>query len=209
MEHLQTKNSDPQQYLVNYKESMIKDMGFLSYINNADLIADVTNFDDAFFKKYLTYGSILNNPIPSLLYLHANLIMLHLTKNTVFVVNDQLYDTLLQDEEIVSIIETHIEMISHLPMYVMSNTLKDYSGESDEPCNFNDIGLSWINLLKIPHFIDICIQHLLQNNLIDFNKKYPKNFNDYIFKGKNLSAYINQDSLWFVTIQLQAQNDVS
>ena len=76
MEHLQTKSNVPQHYVIDYKQSHIKDMGFLSYINNADLIADVDNFDDEFFKKYLTYGSILNHPIPSLLHLHANLILL-------------------------------------------------------------------------------------------------------------------------------------
>lgn len=209
MDHLQVKNTNPNHYMIDYEKSVLKGMGFLSYINNADLISNVKNFDADFVYQYLTYNSILSKNIPSLLHIHANLIMFHLTGDSMFVPELFDYEQLISDPKITNIINHHIELLSHIPSFILGNTLKDIELENEEDYNFSAVGLSWILLLSLPNFMDICITIMIQKNIIKLDKKYPRNFNDYIFKGKNLSAYIDTDSLYFVTLLLQAQTNVS
>lgn len=209
MDHLQVKNKNPNHYLIDYEKSILKGMGFLSYINNADLISNIINFDADIVYQYITYGSILSKNIPSLLHIHANLIMFQLTGDSMFTPEEFDYDQLLSDPKIMNIINEHIDLLTNIPSFILGNTVKNTELESDNDYNFSNVGLSWILLLSLPNFMDVCLSFMIQKGLINIDKKYPRNFNDYIFKGKNLTAYIDTNSLYYTTLMLQAQTYVS
>ena len=221
LHHLATKDTDPVLFHIDYRNSSIKSNGFLSFIVNADLNFHLSNIDDDIIIHFLHMNNIFSKP-NQLTLIHANMIMYLLTDGAgCFAYDPSHYDftALLRDDNVIQLLVEHMELLSSIPAFIINNLLQEartkepVTEEEDddkgggEPFNFNTIGKSWVNLLQLPMFLDIFLSEYMPKT----NKTQipPTNFNDYIFKGKNLTAFICRDSYYFVTSSLFAHEYIT
>lgn len=211
LQHLSTKDIDPVTFIIDYENSAIKGNGFLSFIVNADLSFKIPKMNDELFIEYLHMNNIFSKPNQFTL-IHANLIMYIISEQkSCFAYDPTHYDftVFLKNESVMALVNEHIKLLSSVPAFIVNNIITQNQDVDDEleSYDFNSVGKTWVNLLQIPRFLDIFLSVFLLNN----NKSFPppSNFNDYIFKGRNLIDFIPMSSYAVVTSSLFANEHIT
>lgn len=171
-------------YVLNYKDSKLQGLKFLTYLSNLDIPADVSVeiYSDEHFellKEYFHCPFIVNIDLLEKSAIHALLC----------------YKGLEDDEKMNKFVQDNLEIVTHwsnvldsLSLYnfytvkleALHNFVKGHPEATEEPLN----GLNFVSVLKHEDFYQF-YQAINRKEL----KYYPKYFNEYIFKGKNLYAY--------------------
>lgn len=209
LQHLSTKDIDPVTFIIDYENSAIKGNGFLSFIANADLSFNITKMNDDLFVDYLHMNNIFSKPNQFTL-IHANLITYIITDHQMcFAYDSTHYDftVFLENESVMNIIAEHIKLLSSIPAFILNNMINKDKKSEFEPYDFTHVGKSWVNLLQVPRFLDIFLSMYMIRHKETFPP--PSNFNDYIFKGRNLVDFLPDSSYAVVTSSLVANEYIT
>jgi hypothetical protein len=171
-------------FIINYKDSALKNTKLLTYLSNLDIPCDV-NFKDCsekecfdMIKDYLNTQTIVN--IPSLE--KATIGILQQTKGLVPIVDK---DFIEENKEILNKWISKLESLTLYNMYIVKDeTFKEFVNSFPVDETKEMTGVNFVSLLKHQNFYSF-YQNTNQSHL----KFYPYYFNEYIFKGKNLFHY--------------------
>lgn len=192
-EQLQDKFSGKyDEYVIDYEKSNIKNIGFLSYIRNANINAVVLNPSIDLVVNYVKTINVL--PKSNLTMIHGDLLLLKATqkqnlhtgcifdffsKSDVDLLLDTLDETLL----------LQIKLITSLPLYIICHT---QPSNKDVPNLIlgdvlMDSGRSWVTVATQPDFMSI----LIQASKVDVKDMcYYSCLDEYAFSGLNLFGTI-------------------
>lgn len=209
LQHLSTKDIDPVTFIIDYENSAIKGNGFLSFIVNADLSFKIPKMNDELFIEYLHMNNIFSKPNQFTL-IHANLIMYIISEQkSCFAYDPTHYDftVFLKNESVMALVNEHIKLLSSIPAFILDNMINKDKKSEFEPYDFTHVGKSWVNLLQVPRFLDIFLSMYMIRHKETFPP--PSNFNDYIFKGRNLVDFLPDSSYAVVTSSLVANEYIT
>ncbi len=172
-------------FLINYKDSKLKNSKLLTYLSNLDIPADIDlngSENQEFFdllKAYFESPFLLNVDL-----LEESAIEVLLTRKNIIVKEE--YSKFI--DENTEIIDKWINVLESLLLYNISiinepkikETLSSYEIVPGQDL----IGINFVNLIKHEHF------YLFYDSVNNSNLKYYQGyFDDYMFKGKNLYSY--------------------
>ncbi len=172
-------------FLINYKDSKLKNSKLLTYLSNLDIPADIDlngSENQEFFdllKAYFESPFLLNVDL-----LEESVIEVLLTRKNIVVKEE--YSKFI--DENTEIIDKWINVLESLLLYNISiinepkikETLSSYEIVPGQDL----IGINFVNLIKHEHF------YLFYDSVNNSNLKYYQGyFDDYMFKGKNLYSY--------------------
>jgi hypothetical protein len=186
-------------YLVNYKNSDLKGVVFLTYLSNLDLPAEI-NFTgssyeekEALFKIYMETRNILSSET---LRLNTARILLEYRN---IATKDMYMNPCFDDAEVKKFHSNHSELLDKWEQFVESTTI--YAQSTVEPLTdaikIEDtieavedqqfIGANVVNLFSIPSFYETFLTVPFRKDL----KYFKHQFEDYMFRGKNFFSYFN------------------
>jgi hypothetical protein len=184
IELLKTYFSNPEtKFVIDYKESSLKNSKLLIYLSNLDIPADI-HFEDTsdfliLLKEYLESTFLLN--IDSLEKAAISALLTHKE----IIVDDKYVEFVKENAELLENWTSKLESLMIYNLYIV---------ESDEIKQLTDIyekhegkeldGINFVSLLKHEDFY-IFYEKIKESNL----KFYQGYFNDYMFKGKNLYSF--------------------
>ena len=181
-------------YLVDFKNSTLKEQKLLTYLSNLDLDCDikVDALDEDFFallKTYFTSTSLVR--VPSL----ENYALDVLMQNKGLITGDRYTQFIKDNQEVID------QWSNRLDSCVVFNTyiIDDEAAKAEAlafPLDDTDsvVGINWVSVLRNTRINDF-YSKIDTANL----KFYSKYFNDYMFKGQNLySFWANQNNFMFV-----------
>ena len=188
-------------YLVNYKNSDLKGVVFLTYLSNLDLPAEIDFSENSFeekeelFKIYMETRNII--PCDTLRFNAAAFLLEKRGLNS-FNYLDKLY---FSKEEMKKFIENNLELVNKWEQFVESTTI--YAQSTIEPLldrlNLEEIypicddqqfiGANVVNLFSIGGFYELFLSRPFAHQLTYFKPQ----FQEYMFRGKNFYSFYNCD----------------
>lgn len=194
-------------FLIDYKNSTIKDEKFFTYLSNLELPCDLDvnaiDEEDIFslFEIYLNSDSLIEIPALEILVVEV----LHEYVGVIKEEREEFKECRKFLHKIIEMYEEDIlkwcEKLTSLVVY-NAYTINDDNLREDLEKNYPIIeeenlkGINFVNLLKYEHF------YIFYENTKNFERKiYKSLFNDSIFKGKNLYYYWAQKNnpFYFMT----------
>jgi len=184
-------------YFINYKESELKGVVFLTYLSNLDLPAEIdfegSTYEDKaeLLQIYMSTRNILNSEV-----LRLNLSKLILEHRGVDC-KDMFNSPIFSDDESKKFIEDNKESLDRWERFLESTIvfslhcakeLDDEMGIKEKFPVINDaqyIGANLVNLFSIPSFMEIFLSVESKHELAYFEPQ----FEEYMFRGKNLYSY--------------------
>ncbi len=188
-------------YFVDYSKSSLKGVVFLTYLSNLDLPFEVDLENSTFEEKegllvsYMTARNITKSKVMSF-----NLASL-LLKNRGVDINQVFDDLIFTDEESSQFIENNKELITKWNTFLESTILFSITSmeELDKKLEIEEnyevvndpqyLGLNVVNLFSIPSFMELFFSAPSKGEL----KFFKPQFEETMFRGKNLYAYFNVD----------------
>ncbi len=193
-EQLQDKFSGKyDEYVIDYEKSNIKNVGFLSYIRNANINAVVLNPSIDLMVDCVKSINVL--PKSNLTMIHCDLLLLKATQKQ-YVLTGCIFDffsecdvDLLLDK-LDEVLLLQIKLITSLPLYIICHTQP--STPKDIPNLISgdvlmDSGRSWVTVATQPDFMSILIQ---ASNVDVKDMCYYSCLDEYAFNGLNLFGTI-------------------
>lgn len=189
-------------YLINYKNSELRDGIFLNYISNLDLPCEIVLKDSSYEEKanllaaYLSSKNIVN--IESLACNIANTLLEFRGIDT----SDVFTDPALNKEETQRFIKENEEQIIRweqflestvvFALYIMKELDKENDIKSQVPHidDSNYVGLNVVSLMKVPIFMELFFLTGTRRELSFFTRQ----FEEYMFKGANLFHYYHSEN---------------
>jgi hypothetical protein len=172
-------------FLINYKDSKLKDSKLLTYLSNLDIPADIDlngSENQEFFdllKAYFESPFLLNVDL-----LEESAIEVLLTRKNIIVKEE--YSKFI--DENTEIIDKWVNVLESLLLYNVSiinePKIKETLSSFEIVPGQDLVGINFVNLIKHEHFY---LFYDSVNN--DHLKYYQGYFDDYMFKGKNLYSY--------------------
>ncbi len=184
-------------FLINYKASELKSNLFLTYISNLDLPCEIDfegcSFEDIFelLEAYMTTKSIVSS-------LTLSFLLAQVLFDNIDIESDYLFDRqVLPKEERKKFLIKNIDLVNKYCVFINSSLLYMFTTVQtlEEGFKFKNIypqsldadfvGYNVVNLFKVPTFLESFFSKPLNLKLYYFKHQ----FEDYIFKGKNLFYY--------------------
>lgn len=184
-------------YFINYKESELKGVVFLTYLSNLDLPAEI-DFEGSTFeekaellKVYMTTRNILNSEV-----LRLNLAKLLLEHREIDC-SDMFSRPIFNEKESKDFISSNKEALDRWERFLESSIVFSLccAKELDEEFKvkekfpvINDsqyTGANVVNLYSIPSFMEVFLSKGNRHELTYFGPQ----FEEYMFRGKNLYSY--------------------
>ncbi len=197
-------------YLVNYKNSELKGTVLFNYVSNLDLPVEFEFTDCSYEEKeemilaYMGTRNIVGSK--SLAINMANIILTYREVDT----NGMLINPLFSKVEVNRFIEKNIEVLKRWELFLESTIIYAHQCirkkpvDSVEECVYQHkyeviddiryVGLNIVNLFAVPAFMELFFTAPFRNE----PKYFQVQFNDYMYKGKNLySYYLNEENTVF------------
>lgn len=174
-------------FLIDYDNSNIKDEKFLIYISNLDIPCDI-KFDNEnkshleLVKLYMNTRSLVNLPT-----LEKEVLEICLEASG-FGLDDTRKNFIEENREIVKVWLDILKSMSLYNFYTLSDTekLKEDYILQHEKRNSEGLAINFVNLLK---YEDCCLLYMRNEYSGTELYYYEDIFNDYMFNGKNLFEY--------------------
>ena len=173
-----------------YKESTLKNVGFLSYLRNANIEAVIINVDPSLINSYVTGMNMI--PTSNLSHLHADLLFLKASNGTSthtgcifdFLTKDEINSILSEKDEV---LRGQLNAIKSLPLYLLGHVGNNRDSMldcqvSNEPI-LNAIGKTWVHVATKPNIMSMLIEI---TNTTPTDMKYYSCFDEFAFNGKTL-----------------------
>lgn len=189
-------------YLINYKDSELKDGIFLNYLSNLDLPCEVILNDCSYDEKANLLLAYLNSKniveIESLALNVAKLILDYRGLKT----SEVFTDPALKDDEVSKFINAHEDVLKRWEHFFESTivfalySMKELDSENDIKSQVphiddsNYVGLNVVNLMQIPVFMEMFFIPGIKSELSFFVRQ----FDEYMFKGANLFHYYHTEN---------------
>ncbi|MFP5387151.1 MAG: hypothetical protein ACLGHN_13815 [Bacteriovoracia bacterium] len=184
-------------YIVNYKESQLRDIVFLNYVSNLNLPCEVLiEGCDYLEKQSLLKAYLTTRNIVTINSLRLNIAMLLLENRGMDTAN-VFVNPLFTREEAKTFITDNKEVIERWEQFIESTmifalyTAKDLNDEMDVKSQVrivddpNYVGSNIVNMFSIPSFMELFFLTPPKHELCFFQPQ----FEEYMFKGKNLYEY--------------------
>lgn len=195
-------------YHVNYADSDLKGVVFLTYLSNLDLPAEIDFAGSSYenkselFKIYLTTRNIIKSD--SLRLNIANILLSRKGIDT----SDMFINMTFSRDEIDKFILEHTELLNRWEQFLESTIVFAHSviPEMSKELKIKEsfeivddpsfVGANIVNFFSIPMFLEYFYGQQLSHELRYFRPQ----FEDYMFRGKNLySFYVNPENLTYGT----------
>lgn len=195
-------------FLVDYENSKIKDQVFLTYVSNLDIPIDITIRDDFEQEKlfklidhYMTVKSITN--IPFLNSIARQIILAAAGSKTGsegYLSKEQLSEYITTRKDTVSI---WLAFYNSLPLFMIHSfpelNEKLKVEETHDVVDDSDIiGLNVVNLLTNEIMADFFATNIVEGQQFWFKQQ----FESYMFKGKSLYSFVEQNLKSFVGLMV-------
>lgn len=196
-------------FLVDYENSKITDKIFLTYVANLDIPLDIKLRKDfpkeklfSLIDAYMDVKTISN--VQTLTMMVAHILLKVVGVNT----KESLVNAFMTEEMVDEFIETRKEKIQKWAHFLDSSMLfliysyKELNDQIKVEDNFpkiedaNYVGLNIVNLFSVPGFMNCYFGSGPTPNMSFFTEQFTK----YMFKGKNLFDYFNNDQNMFVPL---------
>jgi hypothetical protein len=205
IELLKTYFSNPEtKFVIDYKESSLKNSKLLIYLSNLDIPADI-HFEDtsdflSLLKDYLESSFLLN--IDSLEKATISALLTHKEIH----VDDKYVEFVKENTELLERWSKKLDSLMVYNLYIVdSEEIKKLTDvyEKDESAELE--GINFVSLLKHEDFY-VFYEKIKESNL----KFYQSYFNDYMFKGKNLYSFWanNNNPAFLLTFGVAAGIDI-
>jgi hypothetical protein len=181
-------------YLIDYKNSTLKEQKLLTYLSNLDLNCDILidNVDEDFFTLLKTYFNTTSLVKIRFLELSAIDVLFEYKK----LINGNRYTQFIEDNK--DIVEQWVTKLESLAVF-NTYTINDEAAKNEALSFPNDDtdtveGINWVRLVTNAEFFKFY-------NSIDQTKLkfYTKYFTEYMFKGQNLySFWANENNPMFI-----------
>lgn len=194
-----------QLFLIDYNESVknLTPKSMLIYLSNLQITCEFTDISIEFIEEYIYLKDVCNIPMLDIFLADC----IHYIKYNEPFVNSELF---VQYGP--SIIEKHIEILSHYLEIFDSSTLFLFSDINEiDVSNENNItydkpiGFCFLNLYKIPDFLIVLLKEIKPIEEQTYFENYFDNEN-YMFKGQNLFGYFANDNNLFFKYSMLVQN---
>lgn len=191
------------QYVIDYKNSTIKDLKLITYLSNLDIPADVS-FNGCTEEEVFSFLTA---------YMNATMLVnLATVENIIIDIIGQVKGIYsLKDKDFIEnnkqIIDGWISKIDSLTLYNMyivgDNSFKEFVTNFEEDKTDSLVGVNFISLIKNPFFSDL-LSTVDKTKL----KYYSTYFNQYMFKGKSLYSYwaVGENPLFLLTYSISSGN---
>lgn len=190
-------------FIINYKDSNLKGEKLITYLSNLDIPCDlnITEPDDLveMVGVYLNSTSLVNISL-----LEEVIINLLMQKRGIIPVVDS--DVLEQYSKELDVWEQRVDSLTLYNIHsIQDETLKEFSENAPVAEDDGDMkGVNFVSLLKRDS-----LYSLLEKTEPDNLRYYPKFFNEYIFKGKNLFSYwANRNNPMFILTHSMASGSL-
>ncbi|MFT6630569.1 MAG: hypothetical protein ACJAS4_000507 [Bacteriovoracaceae bacterium] len=188
-------------YLVNYKESELKGVVFLTYLSNLDLPAEINFTGSSFEEKeeliriYMETRNILS--CETLRLNVAKVLLEYRGINT----TDIFVAPCFSDEEVIRFNANNSALLDKWEQFIESTTLYAQTTvpELEESCKLKEnaiivedqmfIGANVVNMFSIQSFYELFLSVPYRKEIVYF--KYQ--FEEYMFRGKNFFSFFNCD----------------
>jgi hypothetical protein len=196
-------------FLVDYENSKIADKIFLTYVSNLDIPLDIKLRKDfpkeklfSLIDAYMDVKTICN--VETLTMMVVHILLKAIGVNT----KESLANTFMSEELVDEFIETRKEKVSKWAHFLDSSMLfliysyKDLNEKVKVEESFpkiedaNYVGLNIVNLFSVPGFMNCYFGAGPTPNMSFFTEQFTK----YMFKGKNLFDYFNNEENMFVPL---------
>ncbi len=192
-------NNTYDSYVIDYKKSNIKNIGFLSYLRNANIEAVIIDVDKTLIENYITSGNMIPNSNLSLI--HADLLFLEASNGTSvhsgcifdFLTKDEIDDVLKSMKEV---LKQQVDIITFLPLYLLVHC-KLNEGIEDNFLTYNKnddpiiskIGKTWVQVATKPNVMSMLINitHTAPSDMV-----YYSCFDEFAFNGNTLFGALGQ-----------------
>jgi hypothetical protein len=171
-------------YLIDYKNSQLKDKKLLIYLSNLEIPCDIDfkncedNEVDEIVSEYLNLSSLVN--IPILENIVTNLLLQQ--KN---IIPETKKELLEKNKEIIEKWISKLESLTLYNMYIIGdNCFEEFLDKFEKDDTDNLQGINFVSLLKNDYFFTF-YQKMSGQPL----KFYNKLFTEYMIKGKNMYSY--------------------
>lgn len=211
------ENKEETFYHIDYGQSDINEGVFLNYLSNLELPCDVLLDDITFDQKekfltaYMTSKSILSTSGVALNIARIILEYRGIDTSTIF------QNPILSEKETKTFVENNEELIKKWEHFIESSVVyalyitKDIEKDNDiksHTQNIDDsnyVGLNIVNMFNIPSFLELFFLTGIKYEPSFFVRQ----FEEYMFKGKNLYDYFFSDqNQLFALFLAQLSNDV-
>lgn len=219
-------NRDKFRYVINYSDSSLKGSGFLFYISNLELPAELDLTDDVstedkfeLIYEYMKMSNLID--VGTLAYTVMEILLVARNVDT----SDMFDNSFLTKDEVHQFIQEHTEIVkkwisfmNSLYVYALyvayetspsenagdANPIQQMVPKIDDP---NYIGNNFINVMNLPGFFEIYFSKEIN---MDNTAFFTHQFTEYCFQGKNLYHFFAHEDNWLflsVLVMLGADED--
>lgn len=190
-------------YVIDYKNSTIKDLKLITYLSNLDIPADVSFKDCTEDEVYSFLTSYMNSTMIVNLQTVENMVVDIIGQvKGIYSVQDQKF--IDSNKEIIDHWIARIDSLTLYNMYIVGEeTFKEFVTSHEEDSTDSLIGVNFVSLIKNNFFSDL-LSTVDETKL----KYFSTYFNEYMFKGKSLYSYwaVGENPLFLLTFSISSGN---